>query len=531
MLARAAGIERVLIVTLTSIRHQWKGEIARFTGRDATVVQGSVAQRNAQWGEAGFFKIANYDTLPQDIDAIHKWAPDLIILDEAQRIKNWKTRTAQTVKQLRSQHAIVLTGTPLENRLEELHSIVQFIDRYRLGPLFRFLDKHQITDDGGKVVGYQHLGEVTRTLEPVLIRRTKAEVLKDLPGRLDKHLFLPMTPQQLAYHDEYKDVVARLVSKWRKHRFLSDADQRRMQAALQSMRMVCNSTYLLDAGTDSGSKADEVIAHLGELLEEKDAKAVVFSQWVGSHEMLIRRLPRLGVDHAFLHGGIPAKKRGDLIDRFRQDPKCRVFLSTDAGGIGLNLQNASSVLVMDQPWNPALLEQRIGRVHRLGQAKPVNVLHFVSKGTIEEGILDLQKFKRSLFAGVLDGGADEVRLGGTRLQQFMNGVEKATNVQPQAPIEPTTPEPAVETTASTSPPVAAFDEGLTSDALSTLISAGKGLFDQLSTLAATGASPITVDRDAQGRPGIRLNLPDDAALGRAATLLKGLAAALSGRAG
>ena len=132
---------------------------------------------------------------------------------------------------------------------------------------------------------------------------------------------------------------------------------------------------------------------------------------------------------------MPGSKRKELVDRFRDDPNCRVFLSTDAGGVGLNLQHASVVVNMDLPWNPAVLEQRIGRVHRLGQRQPVRVVNFVAQGTIEEGMLSVLKFKKSLFAGVLDGGEKEVFLGGSRLNKFMETVESATAAIPEAMIE------------------------------------------------------------------------------------------------
>src|SRR5262249_40270535 len=183
---------------------------------------------------------------------------------EAQRIKNWSTRTARSVKKITSPYAIVLTGTPLENRLEELVSIVQFVDRYRLGPTFKLLHDHQMRDEVGKVVGYRDLDRIGKTLEPVLLRRQKDQVLDQLPERLDKHFFVPMTPQQKDLHEENREIMARIVQKWRRYRFLTEADQRRLMAALQNMRMSCNSTYLLDRKTDHGVKADE----LATLLEE-----------------------------------------------------------------------------------------------------------------------------------------------------------------------------------------------------------------------------------------------------------------------
>lgn len=157
ILARTVGVERVLVVSPTSLKHQWMQEIEKFTHRPAMVVEGQLARRMELYAAPSFYKLTNYDVVCRDLDAIRRWQPDVVILDEAQRIKNWKTRTAQTVKQLESKHTIVLTGTPLKNRLEELHSIVEFVDRFRLGPMFRFLDKHQHVDEGGRVVGYRNL--------------------------------------------------------------------------------------------------------------------------------------------------------------------------------------------------------------------------------------------------------------------------------------------------------------------------------------------------------------------------------------
>jgi superfamily II DNA/RNA helicase len=174
---------------------------------------------------------------------------------------------------------------------------------------------------------------------------------------------------------------------------------------------------------------------LEELLEEHGTKAVVFSQWLGTHELIERRLAARDWGHVLFHGSVPAEQRGELVRRFREEPGCRVFLSTDAGGVGLNLQQAATVINMDLPWNPAVLEQRIGRVHRMGQRRKVQVVNFIAQGTIEEGMLSLLGFKKSLFAGVLDGGNAEVFLNGTRLSRFMEGVEKATGAIGQAEIQ------------------------------------------------------------------------------------------------
>ena len=427
LLARHFGVERVLIVCPTSLKYQWQREFARFTAREATVIGGLRAARPALYAADGLCKITNYDTLARDLDLIQAWRPDLVIVDEAQRSKNWHTIAARALKRIECPYAFVLTGTPLENRLEELISIVQFVDQHRLGPTWRLLHEHPQRDDHGRVIGYRNLDQIGRTLAPIMLRRRKAEVLEQLPARVDNTFFVPLTAEQRAHHTENGDLVARIVSRWRRTGFLSEVDRTRLTCALQNMRMACNSTYLLDHTTDFGHKADELVLLLEDMFEQPTTKVVVFSQWVRTHELIVRRLQSRGWGHVLFHGGIPAEKRGALVERFHSDPDCRIFLSTDAGGVGLNLQHAAACVVnMDLPWNPAVLEQRIGRVHRLGQAKSVQVINFVAQGSIEEGMLSVLAFKKSLFEGVLDGGESDISLEGTRLSKFMESVATVT---------------------------------------------------------------------------------------------------------
>jgi superfamily II DNA or RNA helicase len=510
IMARHFGVERVLIICPTSLKHQWQREIERFTGRSAQVVGGLRPQRAAAFREESFFKILNYDTVHTDLDLIESWGPDLVILDEAQRIKNWSTRVARSVKQIASPYAIVLTGTPLENRLEELVSIVQFVDRFRLGPTFRLLDRHQVRDEVGKVVGYRDLDRIGQTLEPVLLRRLKDNVLEQLPKRLDKNFFVPMTEEQRELHEENRDIVARIVQRWRKYKFLSEADQRRLMIALQNMRMSCDDAYLLDQGTRSGVKVDELITLLQELLETPDTKVVLFSQWLRMHQVIQPRLRDREWDHVLFHGGVPGQKRKELVDRFRDEPNCRLFLATDAGGVGLNLQFASVVINMDLPWNPAVLEQRIGRVHRLGQRRPVQVVNFVAQGTIEEGMLGVLKFKKSLFAGVLDGGEKEVFLGGSRLTKFMETVEKTTANIPAADQEPETPK------AGPRPRQASADSPL-----ARLLQQGAGLLANLGEVLKkpAAANPFIGRDERTGEQFLKLPLPKPEVLETALTAL------------
>lgn len=425
------GISKVLIVCPTSLKYQWKTEIEKFTFNSTTnVIEGNIMKRKIQYEtNNAFYQIVSYHTIANDVDYLNKSDIDLVILDEAQRIKNWKTKVSQRIKKLQTPYAIVLTGTPLENKLEELYSIMQFIDVYRLGPMYKFLETYQIhAEDTNKVIGYKNLNEIKVKLADILIRRSKNEIIDQLPKRMDKNLFVPMTEQQMELHNEKQEVVSKLVMKWRKIGFLNEKDRNRLILSLSMMRMVCDSTYILDQVTRHDTKIDELMSILDEVFENSDEKVVVFSQWERMTRLVAQELEAREINFEYLHGGIESKNRKDLLTNFTNDPTSKVFLSTDAGGVGLNLQAASLVINLDIPWNPAVLEQRIARIYRLGQERNVQVINLVSTGTIEHRMLDVLSFKGAMAAGVLDGGEDTIFMGDDKFKQFMNSIENLTEM-------------------------------------------------------------------------------------------------------
>lgn len=421
-------VQKVLIICPTSLKYQWQAEIGKFATSIASVVEGNYLKRRDAYKQADdFYKIISYNMAVNDVDLINDYQPDLIILDEAQRIKNWQTKVSRTLKKLRSKYCIVLTGTPIENRLQELYSLSQFISPLLLGSLYNFISAHEKLDENGKVIGYTNLNQVKEKLKDILIRRTRSQVAQELPARMDKMLFVDITNEQRELHDEYQRIVIQLVNRWRKTGFLSEDDRQRLMILLNQMRMVCNSTYILDQETNYQTKLDELLNILSEIVDSGDEKIVIFSQWERFTRLIAAELERLKIGYATLNGRVPGNKRKKLFDSFNNDPSCRVFLSTDAGGVGLNLQAGSWLINMDLPWNPAVLEQRIARVYRHGQTKPVNVVNVVAQGTIEQGMIAKLKFKKALFQGVLDNGEPDVFMGDTSFNLFMQGVEELMN--------------------------------------------------------------------------------------------------------
>ncbi|MGO9967963.1 MAG: DEAD/DEAH box helicase [Bryobacteraceae bacterium] len=433
LLRRRRGIARVLVVAPASVKYQWKTEIERFTDLPAQVIDGLLPHRRELYASPRFFNLSSYELVLKDVRYMHELAPDLIILDEAQRIRNWATATARTIKQLKSRYAFVLTGTPLENKLEELFSVVEFIDGRRLGPAFRFLHEHRTEDENGRLIGYRRLDKIHDRLAPILLRRTRQEVLKDLPQRTDRILHVPLTPQQAEPYWEQNDILAALMRKWERQRWLSEIDLRRIMCCLQNMRMLCDSTFLFDKKTNHSPKLEEFREIVRELAIEENRKVVVFSEYERMTHLAGRELEKLGIGFVSLHGGVPSKNRGALMEKFRRDAECRVFLSTDAGGVGLNLQAASAVVNFEPPWNPARLEQRIGRVHRMGQANPVHVVHLLTKGSIEERVWETLKLKKSLFAGVFDSPTAEVSFEALGKKSVLQSVKEIFADQPSRP--------------------------------------------------------------------------------------------------
>ena len=430
LMRRTVGIAKTLVVCPASLKHQWAGEILKACGEKARVVEGSRALRAKayrRWRRG--FLVLNYELALRDLDLVRAAKAELVVLDEAQRIKNWDTKTAKAIKELRSPFAFVLTGTPLENRLSELHSIVEFLNPRALGPRWRLLPFHAVTEPGGKIVAYEALDVLRSRLAGFFMRRERGEVLDQLPPRTDNTFWTEMTPAQLRPYRRHARKVAALLAQ---NRPLKTAEVRLLLQSLTSMRILCNAWAqyewdrsegrLKDGRGQDGDlrwihspKLEEFTHVLEDLLERPDAKVLVFSQWERllrlAHYAVRPLLERRGETATVFHGGMDSRTRLQTIEGFKTDPARRVLFSTDAGGLGLNLQDAASVVVnLEVPWNPAVLEQRIGRVHRMGQRKSVQVLHFVTRGAIEERVRQVVENKKALFDGLLVDEVDRVVL-------------------------------------------------------------------------------------------------------------------------
>ena len=432
VLFAAGRVKRGMIVVPAALKPQWAREWQMFTDLDLTVVDGSADDRARIYRRRppGVL-LVNYEQVLRDLPLMQRYAPEVVVLDEAQRIKNWAAKTSAHVKRLDARWRLVLTGTPMENRLEELSSILDWVDETALEPRWRLASWHAQRADGGReVVGARNLETLRARLRPCLLRRLRTEVLHQLPSRRDTLVSVPLTDAQRGAHEELGVPIATLAAQARR-RPLTQPEFLRLMSLLTQQRIICNGLAQRDfeevwpdlargrraTETTLGRLASPKLAELRERIAaiaiDQGRKVVVFSQWRRMLKLASWAVADLlgdaGLRAVFFTGEESQRRRTQNLVDFHDDPAARVLFATDAGGIGLNLQRAASCCInIDLPWNPAVLEQRIGRVHRYGQKQPVEVYALVSEGGIEARIAGVVGDKKALFRGLFDGTTDAV---------------------------------------------------------------------------------------------------------------------------
>jgi hypothetical protein len=449
VLHQTGRVRRGLVIVPASLKAQWLREWKLFSPVPAFAVEGNPAERARQYRETeSGFLLVNYEQVLRDLPELLRLAPEVVVLDEAQRIKNWAAKTSLYVKQLQPAFRLVLTGTPLENRLAELASLMEWVDDLALEPKWRLTELHAIRADGEReIVGAKNLDTIRARLEGCTLRRIRKEVLGQLPPRTDTAIPVAMSTEQLEAHEELDRPIAQL-SRTSQRRPLTQPEFLRLMSLMTQQRVICNGLAQRDfeeiwpalqavrrptepalRGLFS-PKLFELRELLTNLVITQGRKVVVFSQW---KRML--RLAEWAVSDILADGGARAlhftgdesqKRRTQNVIDFHDDPSARVLFATDAGGVGLNLQRAASACVhLDLPWNPAVLEQRSGRIHRFGQKSPVAIYSLVAASGIESRIAAIVSDKKALFDGLFDGSSDEVRFeqGGSFLSSLQRLVE------------------------------------------------------------------------------------------------------------
>ncbi|MBC7532465.1 MAG: DEAD/DEAH box helicase [Oligoflexus sp.] len=438
-------VKRVAVICPASLKSQWRREWSLVSGRNVKIVDGTAFEREAIYASEAQVLLINYELVTRDFDNFPRHEFDAVILDEAQRIKNFATQTAKTIKRLEPPFRLILTGTPMENRLSEFASLMDWIDSHAFGPHWRLNAETTVSSEHGR--GHKSvrgLNLIRQRIEPYFLRRTRKEVLSQLPDRTDSLILVDPTDEQLEVHRELAAIVSQLMAIAEK-RPLTPEQHLRLMSSLTKMRIVSNglAQYEFEGYWESIAKKSPTEKILKELfspklgifrnlieglLSQPDLKIVVFSQWRKAlrlaHWAISDLLQLQGAEAVFFTGSENQARRTENIVRFHDEPRVRVFFATDAGGVGLNLQRAASVCInFELPWNPAVLEQRIARIHRIGQSENIQVFNLVTQNTIEARITELIANKRAVFSALLDEGKDEVLFD--QSTSFMNQIKAA----------------------------------------------------------------------------------------------------------
>ncbi len=384
-----------LVVAPLSVVFNWLREAARFTPR--LRARGHTGKERAQGPEA--FEacdlvLTTYGTLRRDVHWLKDCDFDYVILDESQSVKNAGAQTAKAVRLLRSEHRLALSGTPIENHLGELWSLMEFLNPGFLGHLAGF-DRRWARDPDP-----QTRATLARAVRPFILRRTKSQVAPDLPERQEETLYCELPEHQRKLYDELKEHYrGTLLGKIEKDG-LNRSKMHVLEALLRLRQAACHPALLdgRQAGAAS-AKFEMLLPELAEVAEEGH-KALVFSQFTSLLALLRKSLDARGIAYEYLDG--KTRDREARVDRFQTDPKCPIFLiSLKAGGLGLNLTAAEYVFLLDPWWNPAVEAQAIDRAHRIGQKNKVFAYRLIALDTVEEKILELQRSKKDLADAII----------------------------------------------------------------------------------------------------------------------------------
>jgi superfamily II DNA or RNA helicase len=393
-----------LVVAPRSVVYNWIDEAAHFAPKLRVVeYRGAGREKLRERFDEFDIIVTTYETLRRDITHLAAVEFDTVILDEAQAIKNPASQTAKASRLLVALHRLALTGTPIENQLGELGSIFDFLNPDLLGRLPRI---EVLT--AARVPSKRELQQLAEDLRPFILRRTKAQVLPDLPPKTEQVLLCDMRPDQRELYDQLRaGYQVSLLERVESHGVSGSAIQV-LEALLRLRQMACHPGLVDTSWEEAGSaKLEALFDQVSEVLDEGH-KVLVFSQFTRLLGYVRRHLDEQEVPYAYLDG--KTRDRGEVVERFQSDPECNLFLiSLKAGGLGLNLTAAGYVFLLDPWWNPAVEAQAIDRTHRIGQTQPVFAYRMIARDTVEEKLLEMQAAKRDLAEAILGGEGQSLR--------------------------------------------------------------------------------------------------------------------------
>jgi len=435
LIMKSKGLaSNALIVTPASLKFNWPIEIEKFTDEKYVIIDSSKSDdRIAQWLRTDvFFYIVNYELLLEDLFGgrklkakknetdeqkirrekmaakaerrqrilgdVRRRVWDFLAIDEAQAIKNHTSKRTRNVKLLKAKFKMALTGTPMDGRLEELHSIMEFVAPGLLGSKTRFFQRHIETDFWGRVTGYKRISEVKERIQPFFIRRLKRDVLRDLPDKIYENRMVVLSPKERDVYDSLAD---------HGHEATEDVEA---VVAIIRCKQFCDWPEIVDDSVKASAKMDAFREVLEEVVSMNGHKAIVFSQYKTMVNILVKVFDELGLKYLRIDGDTPKLRRAEMQREFNTDESIDLMVGTDAMSAGLNFTAADYVINYDDNWSPMIMAQREDRTHRIGQRNVVTVVNFICKDTVEERIRSVIYAKNRITDEVLGDDTEEMVL-------------------------------------------------------------------------------------------------------------------------
>jgi SNF2 family DNA or RNA helicase len=392
-----------LVVVPRSLVFNWKQEASRFAPKLAVLDHSTPLRAKDATAFAGYdVVLTTYGTLRKDAPYLKDVPFDYAILDEAQAIKNPASESAKAVRLIQARHRLALSGTPVQNHLGDLWSLFDFLNPGMLGTVTAF------NGSPIKAADEETRRLLSRGLRPFILRRTKEQVARELPPRVEQTLYCELEAEQRKLYDELREHYRQSLLGRIEREGIAKAKIQILEALLR-LRQAAIHPGLIDKtrAAESSAKLDLLLPQLAEVTDEGH-KALVFSQFTGMLAILKKKLDAAKICYEYLDG--KTRDRQERVERFQSDPKCKLFLiSLKAGGLGLNLTGADYVFLLDPWWNPAVEAQAIDRTHRIGQTRQVFAFRLIAKGTVEEKVLALQESKRDLADAIINADNSLIR--------------------------------------------------------------------------------------------------------------------------
>jgi SNF2 family DNA or RNA helicase len=429
--------KKVLIITPASLKFNWPLEIEKFTTEKYVVIDGTPEERVAQWlRDDVLFYVVNFELIAEDLfggkkfrekqgekeedrkrrlekfaktslkakqrqgmlSEVRRRSWDLVVVDEAQALKHHSSARTRNVINLKAKFRMALTGTPMDGRLEELHSLMQFVAPGLLMSKTRFFQRYVETDFWGRVTGYKKISEVSQKIQPFFLRRLKKDVMKDLPDKVYQNRIVSLSTEEQRIYKELAE---------KGHVVTEDA---LAVVAVIRCKQFCNWPVMVDPTCTTSSKMDAFKEVLDEVVLQNAHKALIFSQYTEMLDVIVKVLDDMGIKYMRIDGNVPPFQRAAMQKRFNEDKAIDVMVGSEAMSTGLNFQSADYVINYDDNWSPAIMAQREDRCHRAGQRKVVTVVNFICKDTIEERIRGVIYAKNLITSQTLGDEIDDMVL-------------------------------------------------------------------------------------------------------------------------